>query len=60
MLGILSKEIVFGTPLYTTCKSEHSEVIRTQLGKEEAELVRGGGEGAGTYTRHKGLKQSFM
>ncbi len=47
---------LFWEPLYTTCKSEHRVVIRTKLGKEGAELVRGerGGEGAGQLQGVKG------
>jgi hypothetical protein len=57
----LSKEIVLGHPCIPR--------VRVDTGGDKAGYEKegrswrrggGGGEGAGTYTRHKGLKENFM
>ena len=57
----LSKEIVLGHPCIPRVRVDTGSDKRPGLRKKGRSWREGGGgEGAGTYTRHKGLKQNFM
>ena len=57
----LSKEIVLGHPCIPRVIVDTGSDKQPGLRKKGRSWREGGGgEGAGTYTRHKGLKQNFM
>ena len=56
----LSKEIVLGHPCIPRVRVDTGSDKRAGMRKKGRSRRGGGGEGAGTYTRHKGLKQNFM
>ncbi len=57
----LSKEIVLGHPCIPCVRADTgSDKLPGMRKKGRSRREGGGGEGAWTYTRHKGLKQNFL